>query len=170
VGDYTETQGRYLSFIHKYTKLRGYAPSEPDIQMHFGVSAPTVHQMIVRLKDLGLIETTPYTARSIRILLPEDRLPAAVAARTARALISAGESKPPYTPKQGQYLAFIHHYAKVHGCPPSQCDIQRYFNVSAPSVHQMIVTLSERGFISRVPNAPRSIHVLLPANILPLLE
>src|SRR5664280_1205250 len=80
---YTDKQGQYLTFIHRYIKTRGYSPSESDIQMHFGVAGPTVHQMIVRLETLGLIERIPYTARSIRLLLPEDQLPAAVAARTA---------------------------------------------------------------------------------------
>jgi hypothetical protein len=78
---YTEKQGQYLTFIHRYIKTRGYSPSESDIQMHFGVAGPTIHQMIVRLETMGLIEKIPYTARSIRLLLREDQLPAAVAAR-----------------------------------------------------------------------------------------
>ena len=112
---YTEKQGQY-SFIHRYTKARGYPPSEPDLQRHFGVSAPTIHQMIVRLEALGLIEKIPNTARSIHILLPEDQMPA-VAAR------AAGTTKAPYTAKQRQYLAFIQHYTKVHRYPPAESDI-----------------------------------------------
>ncbi len=69
------------------------------------------------------------------------------------------ESKP--TEKQGQYLAFIHYYTKVTGRPPAEADMQRYFNVSAPSVHQMVVTLEKNGFIGRIPGQPRSIRVLL---------
>jgi Mn-dependent DtxR family transcriptional regulator len=169
---YTEKQGQYLTFIHRYTKTRGYPPSEPDIQMHFGVSAPTIHQMIVRLEACGLIEKTPYTARSIRILLPEDQMPGAVAARAAAEIPPPGTSKTkaPYTVKQGQYLAFIHHYTKVHRYPPAESDIQMYFGVTAPSVHLMIVKLTERGFIDRIPYTPRSIRVLLPPDLLPLLE
>ena len=162
---YTEKQGQYLSFIHRYTKTHGYPPSESDIQMHFGVSGPTIHQMIVRLESLGLIEKIPYTTRSIRILLPEDQMPAAAARQS-----TAGATKAPYTAKQGQYLAFIHHYTKVHRYPPAESDIQMYFRVTAPSVHLMIVKLTERGFIERIPYTPRSIRVLLPPEQLPALE
>jgi len=162
---YTQKQGQYLTFIHRYMKSHGYPPSESEIQMHFGVSGPTTHQMIVRLETLGLIEKIPYTTRSIRILLPEDQMPAATARQS-----TAGTTKAPYTAKQGQYLAFIHHYTKVHRCAPSEPDIQMYFRVTAPSVHMMIVKLTERGFIERIPYTPRSIRVLLPHDQLPELE
>lgn len=76
---------------------------------------------------------------------------------------------PPYTPKQGQYLAFIHAYTQVQGQPPAEADLQRYFQVSPPSVHQMILTLAERGLISREPGAARSIRILLPVEQLPPL-
>ena len=78
--------------------------------------------------------------------------------------------KPRYTEKQGQYLTFIHRYTKAHGYPPSESDIQMYFRVTAPSVHLMIVKLTERGFIERIPYTPRSIRVLLPPDQLPALE
>jgi hypothetical protein len=77
--------------------------------------------------------------------------------------------KPPYTQKQGQYLAFIHAYTKLHGCPPAETDIQRYFRVTPPAVHLMILTLEKRGLISRVPRQPRTIRVLVPPEILPNL-
>ncbi len=32
-----------------------------------------------------------------------------------------------YTEKQGQYLAFVHYYTKIHGYPPAEADMQRYF-------------------------------------------
>ena len=74
------------------------------------------------------------------------------------------------TVKQGQYLAYIYHYTKVNGVPPAEADIQRYFRVSPPSVHQMILTLEKHGLISRVPGQPRSVRVLLPSWDLPPLE
>jgi Mn-dependent DtxR family transcriptional regulator len=169
---YTEKQGQYLGFIRRFTKTRGYAPTESEIQMHFGVSAPSVHQMIVRLTELGLIERVPFAARSIRVLVPDEEMPAAVAAREAAASPQpkAPGPKPPYTAKQGQYLAFIHNYTRRHNYPPAEQDIQMFFGVSAPSVHLMIVTLTKRGFIERIPYTPRSIRVLLPPEILPQLE
>lgn len=75
-----------------------------------------------------------------------------------------------YTYKQGQYLAFIHHYTKLHRQPPAELDMQQYFRVTPPSVHQMILTLEARGLISRVPWTPRSIQVLVSAHDLPELD
>lgn len=75
-----------------------------------------------------------------------------------------------YTRRQGQFLAFIYYYTKVNGRPPAEADMQRYFQVSPPSVHQMVVTLERRGFIARVPGQGRSIRLLLPREKLPDLE
>ena len=38
--------------------------------------------------------------------------------------------KKTYTDKQGQYLAFIYYYSKIHGCSPSEAEMQQYFRVS----------------------------------------
>ena len=76
----------------------------------------------------------------------------------------------PFTHKQGQYLAFIHYYSRINGCPPAEADMQRYFRVSPPSVHQMVLTLEANGFIERVPGQGRSIRLLLPREDLPNLE
>src|SRR5215471_3725511 len=46
-----------------------------------------------------------------------------------------------FTEKQGQYLAFIYYYTKVNGQPPAEVDMRRYFRVTPPSVHQMVLTL-----------------------------
>ena len=75
-----------------------------------------------------------------------------------------------YTKKQGQYLAFIHYYAKINRQPPAEADMQRYFRVTPPTVHQMVLRLEERGFISREPGKARAIKVLLPPEELPELE
>jgi SOS-response transcriptional repressor LexA len=78
--------------------------------------------------------------------------------------------KPAYTQTQGQYLSFIYYYTKIHGVPPAEADMQRYFNVSAPSIHHMVVTLEKHGFIRRTPGAGRSIQLLLKRDQLPDLE
>ena len=72
-----------------------------------------------------------------------------------------------YTPRQGQFLAFIYYYTKLNDQPPAESDMQRYFKVTAPAVHQMVVTLEKRGFIERVPGQARSIRLLLSRNELP---
>jgi repressor LexA len=74
---------------------------------------------------------------------------------------------PSYTAKQGQYLAFIHYYTKIHGRPPAEADLQRYFRVSPPSIHEMIATLERRGLITKAPGQPRSIRLLLTRDQLP---
>jgi Mn-dependent DtxR family transcriptional regulator len=79
-------------------------------------------------------------------------------------------AKKPYTEKQGQYLAFIFYYTKIHRVAPSESDMQKYFKVSPPSVHQMVLTLEINGFIERVPGKPRSIRLLLSREELPDLE
>ncbi len=78
-------------------------------------------------------------------------------------------SKPPYTEKQGQYLAFIHTYTALHGCPPAEMDMQRYFKVTPPSVHRMVVELEKRGLISRIHRQPRTIEVTLSPGNIPVL-
>ena len=77
---------------------------------------------------------------------------------------------PSYTAKQGQYLAFIYYYTKIHGRPPAEADLHRYFRVSPPAIHQMIVTLERRGFITKVPGQARSMKLLLTRDQLPDLE
>jgi DNA-binding MarR family transcriptional regulator len=77
---------------------------------------------------------------------------------------------PHFTPKQGQYLAFIDAYTRVNGRPPAETDMQRHFRVSPPSVHQMILTLERAGLIQRQPGVARSIAVLVPPVHLPVLR
>src|ERR1035441_8883880 len=78
--------------------------------------------------------------------------------------------KPPYTPCQGQFLAYINHYTTLHGRPPAEADMMQFFRVTPPSVHQMILTLERRGFITRVPGQARSITLRLPPAELPPLK
>lgn len=77
--------------------------------------------------------------------------------------------KKPYTDKQGQYLAFIYYYSKIHGRAPAEAEMQQYFQVSPPAVHQMILTLEARGLIERTPGQARSIRLLIPPDELPNL-
>ncbi len=75
-----------------------------------------------------------------------------------------------FTKKQGQYLAYIHLYRKLHRRGPAEIDIGRYFRVSPPTVHQMIVKLEGLGLITREPGVPRSARVAIPASEIPELE
>lgn len=71
------------------------------------------------------------------------------------------------TPKQAQYLAYIHLYMKLHRRAPSEADMQGYFRVTPPSVHRMVVELDRKGLISRVPRQARSIRLLVSPDQLP---
>lgn len=71
----TSKQGQYLVFIHDYTKVHGCPPAEADMQRHFRVSPPSVHQMILTLETRGFIERTPGRARSIKLRLSRAELP-----------------------------------------------------------------------------------------------
>src|SRR3954466_14429170 len=82
----------------------------------------------------------------------------------------AADSRRDFTPKQGQYLAFIHAYTLVNGRPPPEADMIRFFRVTPPSVYQMVLSLEKAGLISRKPGAPRSITVLLERSLLPELQ
>jgi repressor LexA len=71
-----------------------------------------------------------------------------------------------FTKLQGQYLAFIVAYTKLNRRAPAEADFQRYFDVTPPSVHKMILTLERRGLINRT----RSIEVLVPLSEVPPLD
>jgi len=75
-----------------------------------------------------------------------------------------------FTTTQGQYLAFIYNYSKIHGRPPAEADMRRYFRTTAPAVHQMILTLEKHGLIRRLAGQPRSISLLVPKEGIPRLD
>jgi DNA-binding MarR family transcriptional regulator len=84
--------------------------------------------------------------------------------------VDSANPKAAFTAKQGQYLAFIHAYSLVMRRPPAEADMQRFFAVTAPSVHQMVLTLERQGFISRKPGSARSIRLRIDPEILPKLQ
>ena len=84
--------------------------------------------------------------------------------------MSSAETTPRFTETQGQYLAFIYMYSLVNGRPPAEADMQRFFGVTPPSVHNMVRELERRGLIRRVPRQARSIEVVVPAAELPVLQ
>lgn len=77
---------------------------------------------------------------------------------------------PTYTERQGQFLAYIHQYSLVNGCAPAEADMQRFFQITPPSVHSMVLTLERRGLIRRVPGQARSITLIVPPESLPSLK
>jgi repressor LexA len=81
-----------------------------------------------------------------------------------------GVVKLTYTERQGQFLAYIHQYSILNGCAPAEADMQRFFQITPPSVHSMVLTLERRGLIRHVPRQARSISLIVPPESLPPLK
>jgi DNA-binding MarR family transcriptional regulator len=84
--------------------------------------------------------------------------------------INHNDSEKNFTPKQGQYLAFIHAYTQINRCAPAEADMRRYFQVTSPSVHNMVMTLERAGFIKKQPGIARSIILQIEPEKLPVLK
>ena len=72
---FTEKQGHYLAFIYTYSHMFRRSPAEADMQRHFRVSPPSVHQIVLTLERAGLIRRQPGVARSIELLVAPENLP-----------------------------------------------------------------------------------------------
>ena len=75
-----------------------------------------------------------------------------------------------FTEKQGQYLAFIHAYVQLNGRSPAEADMEKFFRVTPPSVHRMVVELERRGLIRRVARQARSIELCVSEELIPPLR
>jgi Mn-dependent DtxR family transcriptional regulator len=75
-----------------------------------------------------------------------------------------------FTHRQGQFLAFIHLYRRLHKRGPAELDMVKFFRVTPPSVHGMVVKLEDLGLITREPGVPRSVQVAIPVSEIPPLE
>jgi Mn-dependent DtxR family transcriptional regulator len=75
-----------------------------------------------------------------------------------------------WTSLQGQYLAFIYAYTTIHNQAPAERDMQQFFHVSSPTVHNMLKLLEHHGFIRRQPGVARSIQLFVPPEKLPILQ
>ena len=75
-----------------------------------------------------------------------------------------------FTVRQGQFLAFIYLYRKLHRRGPAESELRAFFRVTAPAAHGMVVKLEELGLITREPGVARSMRVAVPADLLPELE
>jgi len=72
---FTEKQGQYLAFIYNYGIMFKKPPAEADLLDFFETTPPTVHQMILKLDEKGLICPQPGVARSIELLVDPDEIP-----------------------------------------------------------------------------------------------
>jgi hypothetical protein len=72
---FSERQGQFLAFIHFFRKLHRQGPSEKEIAQYFQLTPPAVHGMIVKLEQLGLATREPGVARSVQVVIPEEKIP-----------------------------------------------------------------------------------------------
>jgi hypothetical protein len=76
------------------------------------------------------------------------------------------------TRQQGQFLAYIREYMlRNHaGVAPTHAALQRFFNLTPPSVNSMLKRLESRGFIRRIPRQARAIELTIDPSLIPPLE
>ncbi|MGA2724806.1 MAG: helix-turn-helix domain-containing protein [Bryobacteraceae bacterium] len=53
---------------------------------------------------------------------------------------------------------------------PAESDLERYFQVSPPAIHEMVKTLERNGLVERTPGQARSIRLLVQPEHVPRLE
>ncbi len=156
---------------------------DPELQQHLRVAEADGASIVVRLSLddlddlLGHVAAEANHSKDAKLGKRLDRLyerlrdvGEAYTDDPATIRLASVFSATKYTPRQGQYLAFMHYYTKIHRQAPAEADLQRYFKVTAPTVHRMVVALEERGFIERSPGQPRSIRLLIDRGELPDLE
>jgi hypothetical protein len=83
---------------------------------------------------------------------------------------SALHDSPEWTSLQDQYLASIYAYTTIHNQAPAERDMQEFFHVTLPGVHNMLKLLELHDFIRRHPGVARSIQRLVPPEKLPILQ
>jgi len=128
-------------------------------------SAPLLEDILAFWsQELGLDqETPPEPARAKKVS-------AAKPPARGRKVPAAGRKKARFTPRQGQFLAFIHMYRRLHRQGPAELDMVKFFRVTPPSVHGMVVKLEELGLITRERGVPRSARVTIPEEDIPPLD
>jgi DNA-binding MarR family transcriptional regulator len=72
---FTEKQGQYLAFIYAYSGMFRRPPAEADMQRHFRVSPPSVHQMVLTIERAGFIDANPASPEASSYLLPRKICP-----------------------------------------------------------------------------------------------
>lgn len=125
---------------------------------------------------LQLVDGTGRHAQNMevgdRLMQVHERLESGIAGSVdpGAHLLRPGAAAVGFTPRQGQYLAFIHCYQQLHGRAPAESELQAYFRVSPPAVHEMLKTLQRRRYIAREPGKARSIKLWLRPEQIPALE
>jgi repressor LexA len=124
-------------------------------------------------EDETVLPETPMEALSA-MESAVDSIQAALRRLEAIAAKTLPAPPPPGGPtrQQGQFLAFIREYIMRNelGVAPTHSALQRFFNLTAPSVNSMLIRLEQRGFIRRIPGKARAIEIICQADWIPQLD
>jgi len=73
----THRQGQFLAYICEYMSQNsaGLAPTHAAMQRFFGLTAPSVNSMLIRLEQRGFIRRTPRVAKGIEISIDPALIP-----------------------------------------------------------------------------------------------
>ena len=130
--------------------------------LDFPHGAGTSRHQRLKLLSLGLVQFDAVSYIHGRLLLES--------AEETTASSMGTRMTASFTDKQGQYLAFIYAYTKLHRRSPAEADMQAFFRVTPPTVHRMVVELANRGLIHRRPGESRSIKLLIAPEQIPMLR
>lgn len=133
----------------------------------------TLRRLNEVLNDECVRSETPLEASSAMQFAVEDisaalRALEAVLPRKRQAATLPGAP----TRQQGRFLAFIREYM-VHnytGAAPTHAVLQKFFNLTPPSVNSMLIRLEHRGFIRRIPHQARGIEITIDPDLIPPLD
>jgi SOS-response transcriptional repressor LexA len=73
---FTKKQGQHLAIIHNCAKVQKRPPTRSEIQDFFRTAPSSVHQMILRLEEKGLLRRVAGEPRSLEVVVPVEELPA----------------------------------------------------------------------------------------------
>jgi repressor LexA len=126
------------------------------------------------LQDETIMEETPLEAGSAMESAVEAIGAALRCLESATPAKRSSATPPPGGPthQQGQFIAFIREYMLRNeaGVAPTHAALQRFFNLTAPSVNSMLIRLERRGFIRRIPHQARAIELIINPDWIPPLD
>ena len=135
-----------LEVIRDLVAARGYPPTIREIADRMGIaSTNTVEYQLGLLERDGLIERTPRTARSIRIVGMKTPAPP--------------KGRRPIPLKFRGMVAFIERFQRENGYPASLRDIAGEFDMSTSVVAAYLCRLEALGVITRTPGSCRSLRL-----------
>jgi repressor LexA len=123
--------------------------------------------------DEVLLSETPIEVSTAMECAAED---ITAALHSLESVLPATKPAPPSpgapTRQQGQFLAYIREYTMRNyaGVAPTHAALQRFFNLTPPSVNSMLIRLERRGFIRRVPHQARGIELTIDPSLIPPLD